>query len=85
MKNARLNELLTALHVELESAETLDDEQAAELKQTLGEIQEKLTGEEAESSLVSRLRESAQQFEETHPQLTHTIGSLADALAQIGI
>ncbi len=85
MKNERLNALLTALHAELESAETLDDDQAAELKQTLEEIQDKLGGEEEESTLVSRLRESAQKFEETHPQLTHTIGSLADALAQIGI
>lgn len=85
MNSKRLAELLTALHAELESADTLDDQQAEELKQTLDEIQEKLEGEEAESTLVSRLRESAQQFEESHPQLTHTIGSLADALAQIGI
>ncbi|QEG43281.1 DUF4404 family protein [Roseimaritima ulvae] len=85
MTNERLNALLTALHAELESAETLDEQQAAQLKQTLDELKEKLPEEEAESGLVSRLRESAQQFEETHPQLTHTIGSLADALAQIGI
>ncbi|WP_162006567.1 DUF4404 family protein [Roseimaritima sediminicola] len=85
MNNERLAGLLRELHRELEAAEPLDASQEAQLQQTLHEIQERLGSDAEESGLVRRLRESARHFEETHPRLTHTIGSLADALAQIGI
>ena len=36
-------------------------------------------------SLVARLSEAAREFEDTHPTLSGTIGSIIDALAGMGI
>lgn len=38
-----------------------------------------------DDSLVGQLREAADQFEQSYPKLTHTVGRIADALGQLGI
>lgn len=91
-----LRATLTELHRQLEAAETIDVESVAMLRQALAEIEQALArrpkGEEpspAESqthrSVVRRLTDAARGFEATHPTLAGTIGSVVDALAQMGI
>ena len=36
-------------------------------------------------SLIARLTDAAREFEETHPTLSGTIGSIIDALGQMGV
>ncbi|MGH7138150.1 MAG: DUF4404 family protein [Pirellulales bacterium] len=43
------------------------------------------TGPDAHKSAVRRLSDAARGFESTHPMLSGAIGSVIDALAQMGI
>ena len=86
----RLNETLNTLRQELENADDLSEESRQRLREAMGEIQDKLgeTGEldgaEEPPDWVDRLRESARQFEESHPDLVRAIDRVARALSDIG-
>lgn len=86
MSESHLRELLAELHRELEAAESLSDEQAADLRAAIGEIHTVLRRERKETgSLAETFRSAADRLEVSHPRLTHAVGRVADALAQIGI
>jgi YhcH/YjgK/YiaL family protein len=81
-------QILQELKDELGSAHTIDPERAARLEQSIDEVQLAIANRQSDSdsdSLSFRLRSLAQEFEVSHPRLTHTVGRVADALAQIGI
>lgn len=90
-QSENLRQTLEKLHEELQSTDTVDPQVRALLETTLSDIHQ-LLGEEAESaaaeeekSLVDQLSDAADRFEQSHPTLAHTIGRLADVLAQMGI
>ena len=90
MDDQDLRSLLERLHTEIERNEPLDEKER-ELLQHLGvDIRELLArseGEEtqAESSMITRLEESLDQFEITHPDLTMLLNKLLAILSNAGI
>jgi len=81
-----LEQTLSELHEQLESADNLGAEQTAMLRSTLAEIQQKLNANRHEvKSLSAQLMESVEQIQGSHPVLTNTIARVADLLAQMGI
>ncbi len=86
MTQADLTEALQTIHDELESGEDLDPHEVEKLRKTVKEIEAALARHSGESSpLGERVSESASHFEQTHPQLTLTLGRIADMLQQMGI
>lgn len=86
---AKLQATIDELQAELASLETVDDETRAVLEEAVEEIHAAL-GKEAhadleESSLITRLREAAEQFEASHPTLFGIVSRTIDALGQMGI
>ena len=82
----RLKATLDELHQQLAEVEKLDPPLRSQLGATLHEIQAALHNEtEAEQTVVDRLKDAARDFEETHPALSGTIGSLIDTLGRTGI
>jgi Domain of unknown function (DUF4404) len=83
---SRLQSTLDELHSQLADVGSLDEPSRQRLAATLREIQAVLSNKtKANESLVPRLREAARHFEDTHPALSTTIGSLIDTLARVGI
>ncbi len=89
----KLRATLAELHTELEGV-SQDDPEVRQLLQTaLAEIQQTLDSEsESESaaaaedqSLVERLGGAAKHYEDTHPNVSGTLGGLIDALSRMGI
>jgi len=81
-----LEQTLSELHEQLESADNLGAEQTAMLRHTLAEIQQKLNANHHEvKSLSEQLMGSIEQLQGSHPVLTNTIARVADLLAQMGI
>lgn len=86
MSESHLRELLAELHQELADTENVTDEQAAELRTAMDEIHVVLRRREKHTgSLEETFRNAASRLEQSHPRLTHAVGRVADALAQIGI
>lgn len=86
MSEAHLKELLAELHQELAETEDLSEEQVAQLQSAMEEIEVVLRRSGKQSgSLEETFREAASRLELSHPRLTHAVGRVADALAQIGI
>lgn len=86
MPHAELIEALRTIHHELENNADLDSAEVEKLKLTVKEIEVAIARRDQESlPLGERLNESALHFEETHPQLTLTLGRIADMLQQMGI
>ncbi len=86
-KIAQLRATLSELHEELKEIDQLDDQTREMLTNTANELDEVL-GEEASEqrqTLSQQLSDVAQEFEDSHPQLTRLLGSIVDALAQLGI
>lgn len=82
----QLQAALDELHRQLAEIGPLDVESRDRLKAALHEIQMTLgSSAPPEKSLLPRLREAAIGFEESHPALSSTIGSLIDVLARMGI
>jgi predicted nucleic acid-binding Zn-ribbon protein len=80
-----LNERLDQLRSELASS-SLSAGERARLEKLIGDVREHIEQERLEpQSLADRLQEAIAEFEETHPRLTLAIGSVADALARLGI
>jgi YhcH/YjgK/YiaL family protein len=81
-----LAHLLEDLRAELAASSHLDAGHDARLQQSIAEVEAALAGEqEQDAGFAGRLREIAQELEVSHPRLTHSVGRVADALAQIGI
>lgn len=80
------SQILEDLRTELALSNHLDAEHDERLRASIAEIEQVISGPElAETDIAKRLRAFALELEVTHPRLTHTIGRVADALAQIGI
>lgn len=93
-----LRTTLAELHRQLEAARNLDADSRAMLRQVMADIDQALArGDEdrqtppaeglppSRGSLGRRLADAAGGFESTHPMLSGAIGSVVDALAQMGI
>jgi uncharacterized protein DUF4404 len=94
-----LRSSLVDLHRQLETTRSVDPEMRALLAELLTDIDRLLesgkegqtgrgkgaTAPESADSIAERLGDAAREFEETHPTLAGTIGSVIDALAQMGI
>lgn len=81
-----LDETLDNLHQQLSNIQNLDDQQREKLRQALAEIQQTLDDRQVNSAgLAQQLAQSVTQFEHSHPQLTATVGRIADILSQMGI
>ena len=87
-----LHATLADLHRQLESAQQVAPNDRELLARVLGDIERVLAKGPAEGqptaepeSLVTRLTESARNFEESHPTLFGAVGSVIDALSRMGI
>ncbi len=85
MTHEDLVHALEVVHQELSDAEHLDPDEVERLRGTMAEIQTALESQSDESEVLSnRISDSARHFEESHPQLTNTLGRIADMLQQMG-
>ena len=81
-----LDETLTELQDQLAHLKDLDQEQLEKLRAAAQQISDTLDHQDVSSAtLAQRLQEATRQFEQSHPQLTTTVGRIADLLAQLGI
>lgn len=81
-----LNESLEKLRRELGAAESLPAAERERLESLLREVIRSADSEDDdEGSLGERLQEATERFEESHPNLTHAIGAVAEALSRLGI
>lgn len=82
----RLEQILEDLHAELVLAAQLHPEKKAQLQESMRQVQQMIEEQLPPlESFPDRLRDLARDLEVTHPRLTHLVGRIADALAQIGI
>ncbi len=84
----KLRAILADLHAQLAEADQLNAEERAQLQAALDEIQTKLGEKKSpahEPTLARRLGEQTRHFEESHPAIYGTLGSLIDVLGQMGI
>lgn len=89
MKN--LKDSLEKLHNELLNAEEVDAESAEELKRLIDDIQKVLKrtaaikkGSAEHRTMLEELRESAQKFDLTHPELAGAIRIVINSFSNIG-
>lgn len=88
----RLQRLRAAIHEleqELQSLEALDDSSRQTLEEAVADIQTALREEDPSeldhASVRSRLDESLQDFEVSHPTLAGLLSKVVDMLGQMGI
>ncbi len=85
----RLKSTVAELEDELRSLEHVDNETRAVLEQAVLDILAALhaaaPGERAPQSLLDRLHDAAEEFEESHPTVTGILGRLIDGLGRMGI
>jgi hypothetical protein len=90
MPETRLRNRLEELQRTLEEPDAVD----AESRQLLGELVDDIQAllarapedrEDSDPSLLHRLAELTERFEESHPALTAAVGRVANALANLGI
>jgi hypothetical protein len=89
-KQKELLALLKRLQAQVQETPNLDPQTAEQIQGIVREIESSLPGpnqsaSEEEPSLADRLKETALEFEASHPTLSGTVGGIADALAQMGI
>lgn len=84
MPKSRLNELLQALHGELQHPGALDDE-SRQLLQALGQDIERKLGGDSDETLTERVTDAIERFEGRHPELTALLNRIADTLSSLGI
>jgi hypothetical protein len=97
---SHLKDILAELHAELASHPTLDASAKESLRKVVGEITLALEGDAAEENtesvegdaeslesetLSSRVQSFVDEFELQHPQLTKTLSTIAERLADMGI
>ncbi len=80
---------LESLEKQLDDIENLDPASRQRLHDTVAGIRQRLHLDEEElvehEGLLERVRETAQEFEDSHPTLFQTLGRIIDALGQMGI
>ena len=89
-EQVHLRQTLAELHRQLAGAGELDPAVAARLGALVAEIERALDSGQPVvrsqgRSIGERLGEATREFEASHPTLSGTIGSVIDALAQMGI
>lgn len=89
MDKQQLRSLIENLHHELASAEAIDAESRALLKELVQDV-EKLadnsgSAEDAQPETSGQLEKAALQFESEHPRLSMALGEVIDALTKLGI
>ena len=90
MDPTSVHPLLEKLHRELENAKSLDENSRELLLQVKQDIQQALQGAapadaEQRQRLSQTLRESAREFEATHPTLVAAAEQVVDALGRMGL
>ena len=93
MSTKDLRRILTELQEqigELDAAKPKTDEERALLEHAAEDIQAALDageppGHDSHASLLDRLKELAERFEDDHPDLTFAVGRLSDMLGKLGI
>jgi hypothetical protein len=90
MENKQLDQLLEALHQELQKTTTLDDKGRDLLRDLDADIRALLghsgpVPEEMQEPVMNRLQESLEHFEMTHPALTALLSDLMTSLSNVGI
>jgi hypothetical protein len=88
-KQDKLRETLEQLAAQLDEIRKLDPAVAEHLIATIGEANAVLLGRptrpEANRSIVKRLSDAILKYEASHPDLAVKLGSVVDALGQMGI
>jgi len=89
MDKQRLLQTLEELRAELSESESVDSETLEELDQVTNDIQRQILAKESAPAKVtdpdsSGLKDLLLKFEAEHPQLSVSIGRVADALAAMG-
>lgn len=89
MPNDRQQLLATVaqLKQQLDEVQGLDPATQARLRATLADLEVALANQKPalQPGLAERLGQAAREFEESHPILAGTVGSVIDALARMGI
>ena len=95
MPEQQLKQQLAQLHQDLSAGAEIDEETRGLLLQLARDIEGAVADKsgteqtpepvEEESGLLARLQHLADEFEESHPDISMTIGRVADALSQLGI
>jgi ABC-type transporter Mla subunit MlaD len=89
MSNNALHDILDSLHKQLASLPALTPQNIDDLKAIVTEIQSTLEKQSPTTdnspTLSSRLNLLVEDFEKNHPQLTQTLSTLAERLADMGI
>jgi uncharacterized protein DUF4404 len=87
MEEKNLSQLLEELHDELAKTKAVDDKGRELLRHLKTDIQTLLKDEEpnADESLLERLEDSVEHFEEAYPNLTSMLSNLINALNNAGI
>ena len=85
----QLSKALDQLQAQLEEVRQLDPGVAAHLESTIAEAQAALAGRPTPAathrSIVERLSDAVLKYEASHPALAGNLGSIIDALGQMGI
>ena len=85
----KLRATLRELKQELQSLDTMDVQTRQSLEDVMHEIDSSLHESneigDQHHTLVERLKEAAQGFEDSHPTLFGIVGRIIDGLGQIGI
>ena len=88
MTDKKLSELLEQLHNELDSTQAVDDKGRELLRGLNADIQELLKrspGRRSADSLLERLQDTIDHFEDTHPAFTRALSHIMTALNNAGI
>jgi hypothetical protein len=90
MERHELTQKLAQVHAELSQAERVDPESLEMLRKLTGDIGRLLDKQEAATSVDAEgvsggLKDLMLKFEAEHPELSISLGKVADALAAIGI
>jgi len=84
----KISELLEQLRKEMANTRAMDEKGRELLRSLNADIQSLLNSsdvDEADDSLLERLQDSIDHFEDTYPRLTTTLSSLLTALNNAGI
>lgn len=86
-QHEKLSQALAQLQTQLEEIRQIDPAVAERLQGTLAQAQAALAGERPAEphTLSEQLRDTVLEYEASHPRLATTLGSVIDALGQMGI
>lgn len=88
MEQQKLRELLDKLHQELEQVDSVDETTGVVLSNLRSDMQrlldEKAGSIHKDESLMERMNEALDHFEEGHPKLSLTLQLLLESLAKMG-